>query len=219
MACQEALTTGNTSVAGEALTLLHALLVKRSSAATAACSEPNSAAGPSAAAGQDDQQHNGPEGKQGAGQSAVKGAEGEQPDLPEATVLRCLVKLELDEVAAALAAPGGVGGARKGKGGVFTERAGVAAMQPGSEKDDGEVGGQCALQLKKVLMRLTDHLQLAYKRLKRIGLEAFVGPEEAHREEHLAWFASTAWNAGLDAAGGWGVWKIGVWVLGLTCRR
>jgi hypothetical protein len=103
-------------------------------------------------------------------------------------VLRCLVRLGLEEVAAASAAP---------------------ATQPRQQKAaaEGAAGGEpagAAAALHAALSRLGQWLHLASQRIAALGLEAFVGAGEAHASEHVSWLANAAWNAGLDAAGRYG---------------
>jgi hypothetical protein len=172
MACQEALASGAAPVARAALTKLHALLVARAAARA-----------PSAEL----EKGTGEDGLQGDKAAPVQAAAEGSEDLPEATVLRCLVKLGLDELASALQAQ---------------QPPRPTAGDGGAEGGSSGGGEAAATALRAALTRLGQWLHLASQRIGALGLAAFVGPGEAHAAEHVAWYAAAAWNAGLDAAGG-----------------
>jgi hypothetical protein len=196
MACQEALSVGAAPIARAALTQLHALLVARAAEREAAGADQGSgpegnAADGDAAAPQREESAGAASARGMSGKGAAAGADARGPkgddDLPEGTVLRCLVKLSLDEV--------------------------VAALQPQQPKQCGEQpqgggggageGGDRAKALRAALVDLGQWLHLASQRMRALGLAAFIGSDEAHAGEHVAWFAAAAWNGGLDAAGAW----------------
>ncbi len=195
MACQEALTAGKAPVAREALQQLHALLMRRAderAAAAKAGAEANDAMGRGheCAGGAD----GAPQAQQGSA-SEVGGGGGE-PDLPEGTVLRCLVRLGLDDLAAA------AGAAAQPRQQSAMEEGGAAAAAGGEPS-------AAAAALHAALTRLGQWLHLASQRIAALGLEAFAGPGESHVGEHVSWLANAAWNAGLDAAGGRGPASLG----------
>jgi hypothetical protein len=195
MACQEALTTGNGPVARQALTTLHALLVKRATDRAAAAD-----AGGAADAAV-------PEADADADTAAPAAEVAASTDLPEGTVLRCLVKLGLEEVAAAVAptnaAAVAAAAARRGPSsataGAATE-GGNTSTKAASGVGGGGSGG-AADSLPDALNRLGTWLHLTAQRITKLGLAAFVGADAPQAAEHVAWFASAAWNAALDAAG------------------
>lgn len=189
MACQEALGAGAPPIARAALTQLHALLVSKAPPARAS-SDNNNADAPA-----DPPQ-------EGADKDRDGGHTPRPQLLPEATVLRCLVRLELDEVAAATAGGGG-GAAAAGSSEPAAGGEPTAGIDPAAAGGKGGAGGGGEDPLKAALGRLGQWLHLALQRCEALGLTAFVGAGEggARGGEQLAWFAAAAWNGGLDAAG------------------
>lgn len=197
VACQEAIGAGCAPVARAALLQLHALLAARADAARAAAAADGAVDGAEPA--------DAPAGGVDAG---LGGA------LSEATVLRCLVRLGLDEVAAAAAeAPPPAAATAAAPAAGDTTAAPAPAAEPMATDDGpgaaadapaaaaGAQAGGVEGGIPGALGRLGQWLHLAAARVAALGLPAFAGGLSApHAAEQLEWLAGAGWNAALDAA-------------------
>lgn len=213
MACQEALgaragaEAAGARVARAALQQLHALLVSaadaRARAADASAGAGATTDDPKPAADCSGDGNEGAPTAAGADPAAGGKAEcGQSPAISEAAVLRCLVRLDADALAAALAGAGRNGAASPGGKRRRVGEAGAsegAGERGGADVDAGGAGGAAALRA--ALKALCGSLHLAARRATALGAAVFVGAGEAQGGEALAWLAGVAWNAGLDAAG------------------
>lgn len=168
MACQEALSAKTERVAKDALLKLHAILVKQHKQAK---EQQQQAMVDAATAAK----------KDGADVACTTKA----TSIPEAVVLRILVKITNDQVDQLASA---------------NNSTATTSNQHGSSAEDAAAQRQKDA-LATAFTELGSLLNTVYNRLKELGVDAFMGDKDAQVVQHLEWFAYVAWNIGLHASG------------------